>query len=50
MYAWLWNVLPGPLLVKLALALGIVSLIFILIMTVVFPALSQLMPYNDVAV
>ncbi|AHI21243.1 MAG: hypothetical protein ACTIA3_02575 [Corynebacterium casei] len=50
MYKALWNLLPGPTPVKLLLALAIAVGVFFLLMEVVFPQVSLLMPYNDVAV
>lgn len=50
MYRALWRALPGPALVKLLIVLVLLIAVFFLLMDVVFPWLSQLMPYNDVAV
>lgn len=50
MYGLIWDLLPGPFLVKLALALGLLVAVFFGLMEFVFPWLSALMPYNDVAV
>ncbi|AZA08282.1 hypothetical protein [Corynebacterium pseudopelargi] len=50
MYAKLWQVLPGPKPVKALLAILIAIAVFFLLMQVVFPWVSSLMPYNDVAV
>lgn len=50
MYRALWNLLPGPTPVKIVLALAIAVGVFFLLMEVVFPEISLLMPYNDVAV
>ncbi|WP_313550312.1 hypothetical protein [Corynebacterium sp.] len=50
MYKALWNLLPGPTPVKLLLALAIAVVVFFLLMEVVFPQVSLMMPYNDVAV
>lgn len=49
MYALLWRSLPGPKPVKVILALALLVAVFLLLMEVIFPALSTLMPYNDVA-
>ncbi len=50
MYAWLWAVLPGPVPVKVVLALvllvGLVALLFL----VVFPWAEQTLPFLDVTV
>ncbi|MDO5512315.1 hypothetical protein [Corynebacterium sp.] len=50
MYGPLWRALPGPWPVKLLVVLVLVAAVFMLLMEVVFPWVSTLMPYNDVAV
>ncbi|MGV0327502.1 hypothetical protein ACUY2E_11300 [Corynebacterium confusum] len=50
MYRALWNLLPGPTPMKVLLAIAIAVGVFFLLMEVVFPAISPLMPYNDVSV
>lgn len=50
MYGPLWRALPGPWPVKLLLLLALVVAVFFLLMEVVFPWVSTMMPYNDVAV
>lgn len=50
MYGLLWDKLPGNTLVKLIITLIIIAAIFLLLMEVVFPWVSTLMPYNDVAI
>ncbi|MDD7582999.1 hypothetical protein ACEE23_10305 [Corynebacterium sp. 32222D000AT] len=50
MYRALWNLLPGPTPVKVLLAIAIAVGVFFLLMEVVFPAISPLMPYNGVSV
>ncbi|WP_312716134.1 hypothetical protein [Corynebacterium flavescens] len=50
MYRALWNLLPGPVPVKALLALAIAVGVFFLLMDLVFPWVSTLMPYSDVAV
>lgn len=50
MYAFIWNLLPGPVWLKVIIAAAILVGIFFLLMDVVFPAISPLMPYNDVSV
>ncbi len=44
MYAWIWRVLPGPLAVRLLLA------VLALLMIVVFPVVDPLLPFNGVSV
>ncbi|MBM0244185.1 hypothetical protein [Corynebacterium macginleyi] len=50
MYRALWNLLPGPKPAKALLAIAIAVGVFFLLMEVVFPWVSPMMPYNDVAV
>ncbi|MDO5669267.1 MAG: hypothetical protein Q4G50_04635 [Corynebacterium sp.] len=50
MYGPLWRALPGPWPVKLIVVLILVAAVFLLLMEVVFPWVSTLMPYADVAV
>ncbi|AEK93320.1 hypothetical protein [Corynebacterium pseudotuberculosis] len=50
MYGLFWRCLPGPWPVKAFLALAVAVAVFFLLMEVVFPWVSALMPYNDVAV
>ncbi|QPK83181.1 hypothetical protein G7Y29_10185 [Corynebacterium qintianiae] len=50
MYEALWRTLPGPAPVKAVIALALVVAVFFLLMEVVFPWVSTLMPYNDVVV
>ena len=48
MYGWIWRHLPGPLAVRLLLAVvlacGVVALLFF----VVFPWVDPLLPFNNV--
>lgn len=50
MYAALWRKLPGPPAVKWLMTVIILVAVFFLLMEVVFPWVSSLMPYSDVAV
>lgn len=50
MYSALWKLLPGPWWLKTIFAIALVVGVFFLLMEVVFPMVSPLMPYNDVAV
>ena len=50
MYRALWRLLPGPTPVKVLIVIALVVAVFFLLMEVVFPWLSTVMPYNDVAV
>lgn len=48
MYAWIWRHLPGPLGVRITLALvlffGVIALLFF----VIFPWAEPLLPFNQV--
>lgn len=50
MYGPLWRALPGSWPAKLLLLLVLLAAVFLLLMEVVFPWVSGLMPYNDVAI
>ncbi|AHI23864.1 hypothetical protein [Corynebacterium vitaeruminis] len=50
MYGLLWDVIPGPWYVKLLVTIALAVGVFFLLMEVVFPWVSTLMPYNDVSV
>ena len=50
MYGWLWRALPGPLPVRLLLALLLLLAVLALLLLVVFPWVEELLPYNDVTV
>ncbi|WP_164477826.1 hypothetical protein [Nocardioides pantholopis] len=50
MYAALWRILPGPRWLKIAEALILVLLALALLMTVVFPAVEPLLPFDDITV
>ena len=50
MYGPLWRARPGPRPVKRLLGLILIAAVFLRLMVVVFPWVSTLMPYNDVAV
>ena len=50
MYGWIWRHLPGPLLVRLVLALVLVAAVVALLMLVVFPAVEPRLPWTDVTV
>lgn len=50
MYAWIWRHLPGPLAVRVAVALLLLVAVLVLLVAVVFPAVEPLLPFDDVAV
>ena len=50
MFPILWYYTPGPWPVKLIVWIAIAVGVFFLLMNVVFPALSPLLPFNDVSV
>lgn len=50
MILYLWQRIPGPRTIKALVALAILVGLFFLLMEVVFPWGSTLMPYQDVAV
>ncbi len=48
MYAFIWRHLPGSLAVKILLALGLATLVGLLLNFVVFPWLDNLLTSSDV--
>ena len=50
MYAALWRRLPGPMPVKLLVALLLVLGALALLVTVVFPALEPLLPFDQITI
>jgi hypothetical protein len=46
MYAYLWRRLPGPVYVKLLIALAVAALIVVLLFGWVFPWIEPLMPFS----
>ncbi|MHC1559724.1 hypothetical protein ACR9E3_12250 [Actinomycetospora sp. C-140] len=49
MYEKLWTLLPGPLAVRVVLAVVAVAVVVLVLMTVVFPAVETLLVPGDVA-
>jgi len=47
MYGWIWRHLPGPVLVRLLLALLLVLAVVAVLFLWVFPAIAPYMPFND---
>ncbi|GAB3947749.1 hypothetical protein [Corynebacterium tapiri] len=50
MYRWLLSFIPGPWWVRALVTLALLVGTFFLLMEVVFPWVSSIMPYTDVAV
>lgn len=50
MYVWLWRRLPGPLPLRVLLALLVLTGVVALLFLVVFPRLHDVLPFNDVTV
>ena len=50
MYAWLWRLLPGPLPVRLLLALLCLAAVLLLLFVEVFPRVEALLPFSGVTV
>ena len=48
MYGWIWRHLPGPVAVRIALAVVLVVGVVALLFFVVFPFVVPLLPFNDV--
>ena len=47
MYGFIWRHLPGPLLVRILLALVLVAAVIAVLFLWVFPALAPIMPFNN---
>jgi hypothetical protein len=50
MYAWIWRHLPGPMGIRVTLAVALAVGAVALLMFVVFPWLEPLLPFNNVGV
>lgn len=47
MYSWIFSHLPGPLWVRIVLALVLIAAVILLLMNYVFPWLSQYSPWTE---
>ncbi|MFC5998851.1 hypothetical protein ACFP6A_08980 [Quadrisphaera sp. GCM10027208] len=47
MYGWIWRSLPGPVAVKVLLALVLVVAVVAVLFVWVFPAIAPYLPFND---
>lgn len=47
MYAFIWRRLPGPLVVRILLALLLVAAVVVALFAWVFPAIEPYMPLNE---
>lgn len=47
MYAWIFRHLPGPLWVRILIALVVLAAIVVVLFAWVFPAIAPHMPFND---
>lgn len=50
MYRAFWRMLPGPTWLKAIIVVALLVAVFFLLMQVVFPWVSSMMPYTDVVV
>lgn len=50
MYGWVWRQLPGPLPVRVLLALLAAVVVVLLLFFEVFPRVEPLLPFQDVTV
>jgi len=50
MYAWIWRHLPGPIAIRVTLAVALAVGFVALLMFVIFPWLDPLLPFNNVDV
>jgi hypothetical protein len=49
-YVWIWRHLPGPLAVRLLLAVLLLAAVVAVLFLVVFPRVEPLLPFSDVTV
>lgn len=47
MYAWLFRRLPGPLWMRVLIAVAVLAAIVVVLFGWVFPAIAPVMPFND---
>ncbi|MCW2667658.1 MAG: hypothetical protein JWN57_2620 [Frankiales bacterium] len=50
MYGGIWRALPGPLALRVLIALLLLLAVLALLFLVVFPRVEELLPYSDVTV
>jgi hypothetical protein len=50
LYGWIWRHLPGPVAVRLLLALLALAAVVVVLFTVVFPWAEQVLPFTRVTV
>ena len=50
MYAFLWSKLPGPLWVRVLLALGLVAIVLAILVVWVFPAIDDFVVNEEVTI
>lgn len=48
MYSWIWRHLPGPLAVRVAVAVLLALGVLALLMFVIFPWAEPMLPFNNV--
>jgi accessory gene regulator protein AgrB len=48
MYAWIWRHIPGPMAIRVVLAVALAVGVMALLMFVVFPWVEPLLPFNNV--
>jgi hypothetical protein len=49
-YAWIWRRLPGPVALRVLIALALVTAVVLLLFTTVFPWAETSLPFLDVTV
>ena len=50
MYAALWRLLPGPIWLKVIEALVLLAVVLWALMTLLFPAIEPLLPFDQISV
>jgi len=50
MYGWLWRVIPGPAVVRVAVLAVLAVMVVVVCFSWVFPAIAPYLPLNDITV
>lgn len=50
MYSWIWNHLPGPVLIRVLISLVTIGLLVAVLFAWIFPWLEPRLPFTDVTV
>lgn len=48
MYGWIWRHIPGPMAIRVVVAMALAVGVMALLMFVIFPSIEPLLPFNNV--